>query len=521
MSLKFSAEQVGERVMEVDAGCIERIGDVVAFNNRFHYYNSKVNHTVQIATVSDTISNSQYEGRWIAYIKFNGKWRLINKEYVFSTNSMHDFIYPMAGIRQIVFVKAELSERGEFLVPYEEMAIVDLKDSAAYNYSYAFDHTPDVGQIDERLYDEWSESGQIWGNRLESKVLLREEPNAINVSAQYNPFVFPVKYSYAFGGEILDIATSYLPISSTQIGQYPLSVFTSNGIYALEQGSDNTLYDISTMKRSSGATLYGNIVPLQPHVIDGKAVATPYGTFFISSKSLYILVGREATKVSDALEGTREIAIRDNEAYNRLYCNNRSPLYDFSRLLSSKDFEEFTDGAILTYDQLQNELYICSPSTTYYYSYVFNLNTKAFHKVARKYIATNGCRYAVEVIGGERNIVDLHTERKIDNQTILLQSRPMTIETFFTHLQRLILLSDAKLTRNQNLCLTVFGSDNLDNWKCIISSQKTDTAFRQIRTNKAAKSYRDYIIVISGTLDTSTDISDLIADYTVVTRRLG
>ena len=46
-------------------------------------------------------------------------------------------------------------------------------------------------------------------------------------------------------------------------------------------------------------------------------------------------------------------------------------------------------------------------------------------------------------------------------------------------------------------------------------------AFKHIRTNKAAKSYKDYVILINGYVSTDTDISDLIADYTVVQRRLG
>ena len=97
----------------------------------------------------------------------------------------------------------------------------------------------------------------------------------------------------------------------------------------------------------------------------------------------------------------------------------------------------------------------------------------------------------------------------------------MSFEVAFTHIQRLLLLADAKLEKSQNLCFSVFASDNLYDWKCIISAQKQNTILRQIRTNRAAKSYRDYVILITGTVDTDTDISDIIADYTIVNRRLG
>ena len=61
----------------------------------------------------------------------------------------------------------------------------------------------------------------------------------------------------------------------------------------------------------------------------------------------------------------------------------------------------------------------------------------------------------------------------------------------------------------------------INDWKPIISAQKQNTVLRQIRTNKAPKSYKDYIIIIAGLVSTDTDLSDIIADYTVVSRRLG
>jgi hypothetical protein len=176
-------------------------------------------------------------------------------------------------------------------------------------------------------------------------------------------------------------------------------------------------------------------------------------------------------------------------------------------------------GATLAYDQLHSELYISSAAKNY--SYVFNMNTKSIHKVGKKYISpANGSRYIVEITGDSRRVVDMHAETKGEQQ-VLLQSRPMPLEMLFTHIQRMILLVDTKLEDSQYLCLSVFGSDNLHDWKCIISSQKHDAILRHIRTNKAAKSYRDYIILINGYVSTDTDISDLIADYTVVNRRLG
>lgn len=510
----------GNNIMDVNTGCTSRVGRSVSYNNRFHYYRSTVEHVIQIPTSSQeydqSVSGSDTPySYWIAYVKINEQWKVINKVYKFRAdtgsfadefNKTHDIVYPMMDVSEIRFIKGTMQNDITFSTTYSEMFSVKLKNSTAYNYSYAFDVTPEITSVGS-FYSEIQKANQLWGS-FDKTVLLKNDVNAINITAPFNPYVFPVKYSYGFGGEIIDISTSYLPISSTQAGQYPIAVFTKNGVYALEQGN--------------GDVLYSNIVPLQPQVIDGKATTTPYGTFFVSSNSLYMLVGRDTINISQVLDGDRELRLRDNDAYQKLCCTKRSILYDFSELLSKEDFSEFISDVSMVYDQFNNEIIISSNKADIRYSYVFNLNTKSFHKINKKYLGTqNGSRYAIEISGDSRNIVDMHTEIEVDDQPILLQSRPLNLEAFGTHIQRLIMLLDTKLTGDQYLFVSVFGSDNLYDWDCIISAQKHDTALRQIRTNRAARTYRDYIILINGVVSTDTDLSEIIADYTVVSRRLG
>lgn len=515
LSLDFGTELSAEKVMDVLPGCVDRIGNMVSYNNRFHYYRSEIQHVIQAPTVSRAPADSVIDlagqltySEWIAYVKFDKGWKLIDNVYRLVDGAPLDIIYPMIGIEEIAFVKAKRTDDGTFHVPYSEMFYVKLKESSAYNYSYAFNVKPSI-EDGGHFESDMESANQIWNKDFvyDKKVFWKKEANSINVSAQYNPFVFPVEYSYLFSGEIRDITTSYIPISATQIGQYPITVFTTNGIYSLEQGN--------------GAVLYVSTVPLQPLVIEGKAVATPYGTFFKSSKNLYVLSGREVANMSAVLDGERETAIRDLDAY-KVLCRTYGVFHDFSFSLSREDFDEHIVDATLAYDPLQNELYINSGHPNYKYSYVLNLDTKMYHKVSRRYyVAQNGGRYAIEEIGNnDLSVVSLHDEDKT-TQPILLQSRPLSLEEYYTHIQRLLMHVDVHLQGEQYLCLSVFASDNLYDWKCIMSSQKKETILRQIRTNKAPKSYRDYIILITGMVDTNTDLSDIIADYTVVNRRLG
>lgn len=508
LRLNFSPEKYGEQIMPVTAGAIERIGSSVSLNNRFHYFKSKAYHVIQNPSMSEQVAIVDSFSYWIAYVKFDNQWKLVDRLFTFDQTESQDFIYPMAGISKMAFVKGTYNSSNSFSVSYTTMFYVDMKDSSAYNYSYAFDVVPSIESDNSAgaFRQEIANAGQLWGSGFDDKVLQREESNVINVSMPSNPFAFSVDNSYLFGGEITDAVPSYIPISATMINQFPVTVFTTNGIYALEQGD--------------GGVLYKGITSLQPLKSEGKALATPDGTFFISSKNLYILTGRQATNVSYFINGEIEDTIRDTEAYKKLCLNKDGILYDFSDLISYKTFEEFITGARMIYDDFNNEVIISRDDSSY--SYVLNMNSKTFHKISAMYLkAPSGSRHIIEYRGGVKSVVDKYDENKTE-QPILLQSRPFSLNTFFSHIQRLILLADAKLSGDmQNLCVSVFASDNLNDWKCVMSSQKRNTALRQIRTNKAPKSYRDYVVLITGYVPTETDISDIIADYTIVQRRLG
>ena len=489
--LNFGRSQAGERVLEVDNGTTKRVGKMVAYNNRVHVYESTSTIYPQSVTCESSVGEAFYERAGFVCLECNDTTVVQQVKVqvpVYSTSNGSSQIYccyPDARAKKIYIS----NERGYY-------TCVNLRQSDRYNYAYG-----------EATYT--SSGDTVTSSLPEVTLNVIKEPNSINVSAQFNPFVFPVEYSYSIGGRILDVTTSYLPISSTQIGQYPIMLFTAEGVFALEQGS--------------GKTLYGSVVPLQPMIIEGRATSTPAGTFFVSSNNLYLLVGRDAVNVSSVLNGERETNVRENDAYQKLCCSD-GIFHNFRYELSQTDFENLIPYCTLTYDQLNNELYISDQRAEgVSYSYVFNIDTKSFHKVSKKYSnPQNKGRFAKEVYGNQRYVVDMNYEEHGSSMSILLQSRPLSLEALSTHIQRLMLLVDAKLSGDeQNLCFSVFGSDNLYDWKCIISSQKHNTVLRHIRTNKAAKSYKEYIILITGTVDTHTDISDIIADYTVVNRRLG
>lgn len=503
LRLDFSPTKFAGDVMPVTAGAIERIGPSVSLNNRFHYYKTKTEHIIQTTTNSEQAGIIDAFTYWIAYVEFEQGWRKIDKIFQMSITETQDFIYPMSGVKRIAFIQCHEVD-GKIEPRYDDVFFVEMKNSEAYNYSYAFDVLPEIKIYSDAFWDEIYENNPDLSSK---RITIADEVNSVNVTKQLNPFAFDINASYSFAGEIINIVTSYIPISAVQVNQFPITVFTTNGIFALKQGTGEVLYD--------------GVDPLQPMVAEGMLISTPHGIFFVSANNLYLLIGQEAVNVSHALNAKHDASLRDLDSFKALCNLNSSTPFNFTDFLSKEDFRLFIGDASLMYDQLHNELIISNPAASY--SYVFNIETKAFHKISAKYLGhMNSTHYAImQGQDGIKSLVDMFTEEP-SSVSILLQSRPFQLEpAWFTHINRLLMFVDASISRNQNLCLSVYGSDNLNDWDCIISSQKQSANLRQIRTNRAAKSYRDYVILITGTVNTDTDIADIIADYTVVNRRLG
>ena len=65
------------------------------------------------------------------------------------------------------------------------------------------------------------------------------EPNKMKVSELNNPFVFQDVNSHTVGqGKIIGMMSNAMRVSEGQFGQFPLYVFTSESIYALNVGQD-------------------------------------------------------------------------------------------------------------------------------------------------------------------------------------------------------------------------------------------------------------------------------------------
>lgn len=94
------------------------------------------------------------------------------------------------------------------------------------------------------------------------------QPNILRVSELENPFVFPSEQTYTISnGEITGIATITAALSEGQFGEFPLYVFTEEGIWALQNGNGIVCYGAQHQLNREPILPENPIVPLEDMIM--------------------------------------------------------------------------------------------------------------------------------------------------------------------------------------------------------------------------------------------------------------
>lgn len=199
------------------------------------------------------------------------------------------------------------------------------------------------------------------------------EDDTVVVSAQNNPTYFSPENSYRIGGKVLAVSPNAGAVSDVQVGQYPLAVFTDNGIYTLIQGD--------------GKVLYSNVAKIAEDVMkEGSYVMpTTYGITFLSGDGVFLLVGRNCQRISLALDGPPDWDIRQCQQYiNAHECtyhhlsawkNGADYVYTYTDEPTVGDivYDKYGDSLSLTISAVSGQT-ITVASTTYTYTESANRN---------------------------------------------------------------------------------------------------------------------------------------------------
>ena len=383
-----------------------------------------------------------------------------------------------------------------------------MSESSSYNYSYNI-----VGPYSEQNPDAYVTEYENLISSAATTFALKDEQDAINVTEQYNPFVFRVEHSYLAPGKVLDLQPQMVAVADVTYGDYPLNVFTNRGLYALLQGN--------------GTVLYGAFRPVSNLVTTANSVPTESGTFFIAAGGLWLIAGSRAVLISDALSLGPHKFIRSNtEGYGAI-CNGVYHVEDYESKVSFEDYVSLGSGAKLAYNRYRDELFISNPD--YDYCYVLSLKYRQWFKMTYKLEqdAVGDDIVKIPVSSGVWRVLDLSDEIEETSPNVPasvlvhLQSRPFSMGYQYIHVHRVVAMIRATLANADKLVVALYGSDDLQNWKLLSYADRADVQFSQIRTPSAARSWRYYTITIGGTTPVDTDFGTVMFEYQPVVRRIG
>ena len=178
----------------------------------------------------------------------------------------------------------------------------------------------------------------------------------IYTSEVNNPFVFPLGGINTIGtGDIVGISTVTQALSQGQFGQFPLYVFSTDGIWAMEVGSDG---------------LYSAVKALSRDVcINGESITqTDRSVLFVSERGVMQLDGSNIVCISDMMNGRT----LDVDSVYRL-----NELIGSSDLRGSMDFMDYARKARMVYDYSNSRILLYRDDMDFCYVYSLSSTTWA------------------------------------------------------------------------------------------------------------------------------------------------
>ena len=182
-------------------------------------------------------------------------------------------------------------------------------------------------------------------------------PNKLKVSNVSNPFYFPAKQTYTVSSRnIVAMATATTALSTGQFGQFPLYVFTGEGVFALSVGT--------------GDIAYANSFSVTRDVCNNpdSIVSTDDAIVFSTDSGLKVLSGSTIRDIASDMEGYLPTAVDSSPIIKKI-----AGVGGFSDKLSSTEFIYYLEEAKVGYNYEDKEVIVANRN--YPYSYVFNMQS--------------------------------------------------------------------------------------------------------------------------------------------------
>lgn len=388
---------------------------------------------------------------------------------------------------------------------YYELENINLEQSLYSNYSYFNNKTFDPVDVEDRTtlprkYNTNLNSYQIAFdiNGLINAVTVPDENNAVVDNNNYqasdvaNPFLFDLaNYGQVGEGSILAFGSNTDPISDSQFGQYPLYVFTSLGIWALEIGT--------------GEIFITRVVPVNGEVLINREskVDISFGTVYATLEGLKIISGKQIIEISETAEGLPDQYFTDNEQLQ--YFLNLPQTVDVSNIVDKVPFNTYLTGSRIGYSKGDDNSEIYVINSAYQYAWVFDIKHKLWSKVSGNYtrfVNNYPELYAMRATAGDTGTVNM-TNEIVSNVPCYFHTKALSMSgmEIFKKLHRSFLRGFFNMASGKYAAFYLFGSDDLINWIFETGNDRNSGAFNNIWITHSPNSKRYYNYVFAAEID--------------------
>lgn len=237
-------------------------------------------------------------------------------------------------------------------------------------------------------------------------------PNKIYTSEVNNPFVFPIEGINTIGvGEIVGVSSVTKALSQGQFGQFPLLVFATDGIWAMEV---------------SDAGLYSAKQPISRDVcLNAKSITQIDGAvIFVSDKGVMVVDGSTVNTLSAELDGS-SFRIQDIIKLSDILVKEelREELEDIVPL------KEFMSGCQIAYDYPNGRLMFINPQKRY--AYMYSLYSKTWTTVTSNFASVITDYPKSYIQGKNGKLINISTKPNWDderNVKYIMLSRPLKLD---------------------------------------------------------------------------------------------
>lgn len=329
-----------------------------------------------------------------------------------------------------------------------------LKEHSRLNGNYYLDpnldniNVNDVNSTSTTIFDVEVAFGR------QSSVIV--EPNKLFVSAFQNPFHFPVESRITLPvSNIIAMASNTEAISQGQFGQFPLFVFTDDGIWALEVNQEGKYMARQPVSRE--VAINRNILQMDNTLA------------FITAKGITILNGSQTECISDIIKdnNTRASKLNLTSFINAVIPENERT--EMQNIYQTADIEQFLKDANLAYEYINGTGRVYAINEGYKYAYVFDILSKTWSKVKSDYKrAVNNYPDAyVQSTDGTIKILSSLGQSQ-ENIRVMFITRPIKLENVLFSLQWI----NHKGILNNTLNTVIYGSRDGINYQPIKSGTK-------------------------------------------------